>query len=723
MSRRRGLFAAIQVLGVRARLAILVLACVIPMATAAGLLLADFYQRGRQQVINSTMTRAQATAAALDREFDNGMAALQALATSRQLRDGDLAGFHDRASEALVNLHADSLVLVGLDGSLLMSTRRPFGTPLPKLPRTPLLKQILATGQPGVSALFPGPLAGQLIYTVGVPVRRDGEIALTLNATATPAQLDALLKTQQLPGTWRAGIIDSKGKIAVRSHDTARYLGQPVTPALAAHMAQASEGGFESLTLDGIAVYTVYSTAPRSKWVVAMGIPLDELTAGLRRALAWLVCGTLAALVLGLALAWRMSRAVAGSVQALVAPARAVGQGELPDIPPLPLREANELGQALLEAATQLRQAQAAARESANRLALAAEAAELGIWVRDLVRQDVWVSPRWRALFGFQPGDRVTLEAMLQRVHPDDREATRATLAAPRQRYDIEFRLQFNDGAVRWISSHGSVEPDGDDQPMLVRGVSQDVSERKWAELAMQQKQQEVTRLSRVAVLGELSGALAHELNQPLTAILSNAQAAQRFLLAPQPALAEVSEILADIVAADRRAGDIIRRLRGLFGKAESQQRPILASALATEVAALLRNDLINRGVALQLDLQAADAEVLADPVQLQQVLVNLLINACDAMAACAPGSASVTLRCTRTGEGMLCFVVSDRGPGIAAGQQERIFEPFFSTKENGMGLGLSICRNIATAHGGRLWADNLDEGGAAFHLCLPEAA
>ena len=717
------MFAAKRVLGVKARLALLVLGSIIPTAVVAGLLLADIYQRGRDQQIASTLARTQAVAAVLDREFDKTTAALLALGTSQQLHDGNLAGFHARAISALANLNADLVALIDLDGKLLLSTRRPFGSALPALPRTPLLKQILATGQPGVSALFAGPRPGELLYAVGVPLRQDGKIVMTLNATSATSQLEVLLKAQHLPDSWRAGLIDSQGKVAVRSHDSARYAGRPVTPALTQHMAQAADGGFESTTLDGIPVYTVYSTAPRSKWVVAIGIPLQELTAGLQRALAWLVAGTLAALALGLALAWRMGSAVAGSVQALVAPARAVGLGEPPAIPHLPLREANELRQALLDAAAQLQQARAAAEESANRLALAAEAADLGLWVRDLLHHQVWASPRWRSLFGFQPGDLVTLDAVLERVHPADREATRAVLTAPQQRYHAEFRLQLPSGGERWISSRGSVEPDASGAPVLVRGVSQDVSERKQAELAMLQKQQEVTRLSRVAMLGELSGALAHELNQPLAAILSNAQAAQRFLRAPQPALAEVEEILADIVAADRRAGDIIRRLRSLFGKAESQRQPILASAVATEVAALLRNELVNRGVALKLDLQAPDAEVLADRVQLQQVLLNLVINACDAMAGAAPGSASVTLRCARDEQGMLCFVVSDHGPGIAQEQLERIFEPFFSTKEHGMGLGLSICRNIASAHGGRLWAANNGDGGAAFHFCLPEAA
>lgn len=443
------MFASKRVLGVRARLAILVLGCVLPMAIAAGLLLADYYARGRDQQIAATLARTQAVAATLDREFDRTTAALQMLASSHLLAQDNLAGFHARATSALPDMNADLIALIGLDGRLLLSTRRPFGSPLPKLQRTPLMQHIIASNQPGVSALFAGPQPGELFYAVGVPVRRDGKIVMTLNATAGPSSLNPLLQGQQLPPTWRAGIVDSQGRIAARSHDNARYLGQPVTPALAAHLTRASEGGFEARTLDGIPVYTVFSTAARSRWVVAIGIPLDELTAGLRRALAWLVAGTLCALALGLAFAWRMGDAVAGSVQALVAPARAVGQGKLPDIPLQPLREANELRQALLDAASQLREAQALAQESADRLALAAESADLGLWVRDLQRNEVWASPLWRKLFGFTPEETVVLPAVLQRVHPDDRASAGAVLGAPRQCYQTE-------SACSWRTAHSA---------------------------------------------------------------------------------------------------------------------------------------------------------------------------------------------------------------------------------------------------------------------------
>jgi PAS domain S-box-containing protein len=434
---------------------------------------------------------------------------------------------------------------------------------------------------------------------------------------------------------------------------------------------------------------------------------------------------TLAALAAGLALAWRIGGGIAGSVHALIGPAMAVGRGEVQVLPPLAIREAVALGAALQSAAASVRAAQAATRESEQRLALVADAAHLGIWVRDLLRQEIWVSDTWRELFGFAPGEAVTLAALLQRVHPDDRAAVQRTLnlsGLQGSRYDIEFRVELPDGAVRWIGSHGSVEWSSDGNPALVRGVSLDISKRKLAELDVQQKRKEVMHLARVAMLGELSGALAHELNQPLTAILSNAQAAQRFLRREPPELGEVDEILQDIVDEDQRAGEIIRRLRRLFGNRETMRQQVSANELVVGVVRILRNDLLNHGVALSVELAPAPLVLQADEVQLQQVLINLLVNACDAMVAAADGGRAITVRVAAEPDEQLHISVSDCGPGIAPAVLERLFEPFYTTKENGMGLGLSICRGIVGAHGGRLWAENGAQGGAVFHLCLPLA-
>ncbi|WP_228893974.1 sensor histidine kinase [Pseudoduganella aquatica] len=688
-------------------------------------MIVDFYTRERAQLLASTVTQARAIMAAVDSGFARTEAALLALGTSHQLQRGDLAGFHSRAVEAQADMHADGIVLIDPDGRLLLSTRRPYGERLPKLASAPLLKRILATGRPGVSDLFPSPVDGQLIYTIGVPIRRGADAAMTLNATATPARLAGLLAERSLPRTWRVAIVDGSGKIAARSHDIERFVGRPTTSALQRQLALADEGGFETTTLDGIPVYSVFSRSATSRWSVALGIPLDELTAGLRRSLAWLIVATLAALAAGLGLAWRIGGGIARSVQALAGPAAAVAAGVVPEIPPLALREANELGLALQQAAASVRTAQAERRESEQQLALAAEAARLGIWVRDLVQGKVWVSSSWRELFGFLPSEQISVAALLQRVHTDDCAAVRRVLALADtgERYEIEYRVALPQGGLRWVASRGSCETGGDGKPRLVRGVALDITQRKLAELAMQQKQREVTHLARVATLGELSGALAHELNQPLTAILSNAQAAQRFLRQATPDLDEVGDILADIVAEDQRAGEIIRRLRRLFDKRETPLQPAAVNPLVIEVLRLLRNDLLSHGVALSTVLGAEDAHVLADSVQLQQVLINLLMNAVDAMAMTDAGARAIGVRTGLDDEGWLRISIADCGSGIPNDALDQVFAPFYTTKDSGMGLGLSICRSIVAAHGGQLWAENNPDGGASFHVRLPLAA
>jgi len=245
-----------------------------------------------------------------------------------------------------------------------------------------------------------------------------------------------------------------------------------------------------------------------------------------------------------------------------------------------------------------------------------------------------------------------------------------------------------------------------------------DVTERRNIERATARQRDEVAHLSRVAMLGELSGSLAHELNQPLMGILSNAQAAQRFLAADDVNLDEVREILDDIVEDDRRAGEVIRRLRALLKRGEVQHAPLDISNVVDDVLRLTRNDLMNRDVAASAELAPDLPTVLGDRIQLQQVLLNLVINACEAMAG-VPGTPQVHIRTRGAGGAGVEVSVSDRGGGIPPGDLERIFEPFVTTKEHGTGLGLSICRTIIAAHGGRLWAENNDAG-ATFRFTVP---
>jgi len=243
---------------------------------------------------------------------------------------------------------------------------------------------------------------------------------------------------------------------------------------------------------------------------------------------------------------------------------------------------------------------------------------------------------------------------------------------------------------------------------------------RHRAEAEVEERRKEVTHLTRVAILGELSGALAHELNQPLTAILSNAQAAQRLLAETPVDLDEVREILSDISNDDKRAGDVINRLRVLMKKGEAKLLPLNLNDLANDVLELAHSELVERNVAVTTRLTPGLPDIRGDRVQLQQVLLNLLMNACEAMSDTDIRDRSLAVSTARDGDSNLRLTVADRGPGISSDLVDRIFRPFVTTKAQGLGLGLSICRSIVAAHGGQLWVANNPDGGASFFVSLP---
>ena len=265
------------------------------------------------------------------------------------------------------------------------------------------------------------------------------------------------------------------------------------------------------------------------------------------------------------------------------------------------------------------------------------------------------------------------------------------------------------------------MEFDAEGQPVRMFGCSLDITRRKQAELEAACRRDELVHLSRVTTLGELSGSIAHELTQPLSAILSNAQAAQRVLASGDTNLAEQRHILDDIVSEDKRAIEVIRRLRLWLKKGEVQQHSLRINKVVRDVLNLIRSDLINQKVILECKLARDLPTVTGDPVQLQQVLLNLMVNACDAMTECNTRERRLLIR-TRIENGRSTVIVSvtDRGGSIPEDKMEQVFEPFFTTKAKGMGLGLSVCRTIIAAHRGKLWATNNVDRGATFHFSLP---
>lgn len=245
-----------------------------------------------------------------------------------------------------------------------------------------------------------------------------------------------------------------------------------------------------------------------------------------------------------------------------------------------------------------------------------------------------------------------------------------------------------------------------------------DLTDKRRAEQEVAVERESMAHMSRVTLVGEISGSLAHELNQPLSAILSNAQAALRILRRDPGDIADIREILEDIVENDRRAGEVISRLRGLLRRECRSFGVLTANDLVHDAIHIMRNDLINRGVEYRLDMAVNTCRVQGDPVQLQQVLLNLIINGCDAMQDHSPRV--LTLRTVAGAGGVVRIEVCDSGTGIELDRLDTIFEPFQSSKPHGMGMGLAICRTLLRAHGGRIWAHNQAGGGACLSIELP---
>jgi signal transduction histidine kinase len=243
---------------------------------------------------------------------------------------------------------------------------------------------------------------------------------------------------------------------------------------------------------------------------------------------------------------------------------------------------------------------------------------------------------------------------------------------------------------------------------------------RKQGELETQRLRQELTHIGRVSAMGELSASLAHELNQPLTAILSNAQAAQTLLACDVVDLEAMREILTDIVADDKRAAAVIHRLRSLLRKGDLEFVPLDVNEIVSEVGWLVKNDALTRNVSLRLDLAADLPGVLGDRVQLQQVVLNLVLNGLEALRPPWTGARTLVIRTASDGTAAVTVAVQDSGTGIDEKDTDCIFQPLYTTKAEGLGMGLAIARTIVNAHGGRLVAANNEHGGATVHFTLP---
>ncbi len=291
---------------------------------------------------------------------------------------------------------------------------------------------------------------------------------------------------------------------------------------------------------------------------------------------------------------------------------------------------------------------------------------------------------------------------------------------------EIEHRWRRHDGLYRWIRAR--VEPLRDEGGRVVRwyGLLVDVDDWKRAEEALRRSQAQLAHVTRLTSMGELTASIAHEVNQPLTAIVNNANACLGLMPIAARHLGDMQEALTDIVEAADRASRIIARVRHLATKAPFEAAALDLNGIIADVVALARHESVSRGVAIRTELPDELPQIVGDRVQLQQVLLNLMVNGMDAMSGVAESERVLTIRGyaeANDGRSLVVLTVRDAGTGLVAGASGRLFEAFYTTKPNGMGMGLAISRSIVEAHGGRLWAEPNAGPGATFAFALPAAA
>lgn len=367
--------------------------------------------------------------------------------------------------------------------------------------------------------------------------------------------------------------------------------------------------------------------------------------------------------------------------------------------------------------------------ESDQRYAFVTRAGSVFAYMLDRSSDAVTTDAPLADLLGVSTTERQSPTWWWQRVHPDDRPrlrrawADRRANARPgRDLARIDFRMLDQDGHVHWFRDTPDIHATTEPGTPIITGAIADVTDLKNAERDAAQRSRELAHVARTSIIGELAAALAHEIRQPLTAILINSQTAVRVLDTQPRDTDAVREILYQLAADGRRAGEVIQRVRAFARKDDLERGPIDLNAMLRDAVQLVRHDTIRRRVEIRFALAHETMIVVGDRVQLQQVVLNLVLNALEALAERPPQSDRLVLiETARAASHTATITIRDTGPGVALERQAAIFEPFVTSKSNGLGVGLSITRTIVEAHGGIIWCESDPSvGGAAFIVALP---
>jgi PAS domain S-box-containing protein len=371
---------------------------------------------------------------------------------------------------------------------------------------------------------------------------------------------------------------------------------------------------------------------------------------------------------------------------------------------------------------TERKQAEGALRRSDAYLTEAQRLSLTGSFGWKVSSGELFWSDETFRIFGYDRTTKPSLELIIQRTHPTDAARVRQLIdraSRDGRDWEIEHQLLMPNGTIK--SAHVVARAVRDESGSVeFVGAIMDVSAAKRAEQELRQAQAELAHVSRVTALGELTASIAHEVSQPIAGVVSNAEAASRWLVAEPPNLDKVREVLGQIVNDGMRAGDVIHRIRALIKKAPPRMARVDVNEAVRDITTLARSELLGHGVSLQTQLATGLPLIEGDRIQLQQVILNLTLNAVEAMSSVDEGAREMRISTAREASNGVLVTVRDSGPGLDPQSVDRLFEAFYTTKPDGLGMGLAICRSIIEAHGGRLWATANEPRGAMFQFTLP---